>query len=157
MRDHKNKTIWILNHYATNQFFDAGGRHQWFGKYLIKAGYNVRIFCANTVHGEDKVVNLNGHRYHDDIGEDNVPYTFIKTTTYQSNGIDRIKNMLFFYRNIKIELKRRCREEERPDVIIASSVHPLTLVAGIRISKAYNIPCICEIRDIWPLTLVEEQ
>jgi glycosyltransferase involved in cell wall biosynthesis len=43
---------------------------------------------------------------------------------------------------------------ERPDVIIASSVHPLTMVAGIKIAKRFNIPCICEVRDLWPESFV---
>ena len=43
----------------------------------------------------------------------------------------------------------------RPDIIIASSVHPLTLLAGEKIARKLNVPCICEIRDLWPETLVE--
>src|SRR5699024_2272965 len=27
---------------------------------------------------------------------------------------------------------------------------PLTMIAGIKIAKKLNIPCICEIRDFWP-------
>ena len=42
--------IWILNHYATDMYFDGGGRHQSLAKYLIKLGHDVKIFCANTVH-----------------------------------------------------------------------------------------------------------
>ncbi|WP_318506971.1 glycosyltransferase family 4 protein [Bacillus sp. T3] len=40
------------------------------------------------------------------------------------------------------------------DVILASSVHPLTLVAGIKVAKKLGIPCICEVRDLWPESIV---
>ncbi|MBP2664588.1 MAG: glycosyl transferase group 1 family protein, partial [Firmicutes bacterium] len=38
----------------------------------------------------------------------------------------------------------------KPDVIIASSPHPLTMIAGIRMARKFKIPCICEVRDLWP-------
>ena len=43
----------------------------------------------------------------------------------------------------------------KPDVIMATSVHPLTCVAGIILAKKYHCPCVLEIADLWPLTLVE--
>ena len=33
-------------------------------------------------------------------------------------------------------------------------MHPLTLVAGIKIAKQFGIPCICEVRDLWPESIV---
>ncbi|EKC51525.1 glycosyltransferase, partial [human gut metagenome] len=36
-----------------------------------------------------------------------------------------------------------------------SSVHPLTLVAGLKLAKRSNVPCICEIRDLWPETFLD--
>lgn len=44
---------------------------------------------------------------------------------------------------------------DKPDVIFASSVHPLTLLAGIKIAKKLGVKCICEVRDLWPESLVE--
>jgi glycosyltransferase involved in cell wall biosynthesis len=50
--------------------------------------------------------------------------------------------------------KEYSRNFGKPDVILASSVHPLTLVAGIKIARKFGVPCICEIRDLWPESLV---
>ena len=69
---------------------------------------------------------------------------------YKGNGIDRVKNMVLFYLNLRKTAKKYIKKYGKPDVILASSVHPLTLVAGIKIGRKYNIPCICEIRDLWP-------
>ena len=46
--------------------------------------------------------------------------------------------------------QKKILKQDKPDIIIASSVHPLTMVAGIKIARKLKIPCICEIRDLWP-------
>lgn len=53
------RTIWILNHHATGMAFQHGGRHYYFAKYLIKKGYNIRIFCASVLHGTSMKTLLN--------------------------------------------------------------------------------------------------
>lgn len=141
-----------MNHYATKMFLDEGGRHHWFAKYLKKEGYNPTIFCANTIHNSDEIIEFNG-LYKKDISED-IKYIFVKTTKTISNGLDRVKNMITFYLNVKRTARKIIEVEGKPDVILASSVHPLTLVAGIQIGKKYNIPVICEVRDLWPESFV---
>lgn len=147
--------IWMLNHYATNMYFDGAGRHHSLAKYLIRMGHDVRIFCSNYGHNGGDNIEITRDDSLDCKGKDEVNYTFIKTTPYTGNGISRIKNMISFYINVQRICKRKVKKETRPDIILASSVHPLTLVAGIKIAKKFKIPCVCEIRDIWPLTLVE--
>lgn len=150
----ENKTIWLWNHYATNMFYEKGGRHHWFGKYLLKKGYNVKIFCASTIHNSDFEVDLKGKEYITDIS-DGIEYVFIKTPKYIGNGKARIKNMAAFYRGLFPVSREIAAKDGKPDVILASSVHPLTLVAGIKVTKKFNIPCVCEIRDLWPESLIE--
>lgn len=142
-----------MNHYATNTFFDHGGRHYYFTKYLMREGYDVTVFCASTVHNSDKNIEVPTGKYTVDF-VDRIPYVFVKTPSYTGNGKKRIQNMFSFYRNLFPVTKSYGKETGWPDVILASSVHPLTLVAGIKIAKRLGIPCICEIRDLWPETLV---
>lgn len=147
--------IWILNHYATDMYFDGMGRHQSFAKYMIEAGHNVVIFCANTVHNSDISIDTKNKRYISNIGQDQVPYVFIKTRNYKGNGKQRIKNMFDFYLGLRPVLQEFIDKTGAPDVILASSVHPLTLVAGLKFARKIKCPCICEIRDLWPLSIVE--
>ena len=42
-----NTNIWILNHYASDMYFDHGGRHYNFAKNLRRAGYTPVIFSAS--------------------------------------------------------------------------------------------------------------
>jgi glycosyltransferase involved in cell wall biosynthesis len=147
------KKIWIMNHYATNMYFNKGGRHYWFAENLLKNNYEPTIFCANTRHNSNEFIELGLDKYLCETSN-GIPFIFVKTTSYSDNGINRIKNMIAFYKNMFHVAKEYSKTHGKPDVILASSVHPLTLVAGIKIAKKFGIPCICEVRDLWPESLV---
>jgi glycosyltransferase involved in cell wall biosynthesis len=147
------QNIWILNHYATNTYFEKGGRHYWFAKYLLANHYKPTVFCASTIHNSDEFVDAKGEKYISYITED-IPYVFVKTPAYKGNSIKRILNMMSFYRNLIKVAHEYADLHGKPDVILASSVHPLTLVAGIKIANKIGIPCICEVRDLWPESFV---
>ena len=148
------KTIWIWNHYATNMFYDKGGRHHWFAKQLIRKGYDVKLFCATTIHNSDFEVETDGKLFVEDTSE-GIDYIFIKAPKYIGNGKARIKNMLAFYKALLPVSKEIAKKYGKPDVIFASSVHPLTLAAGIKTAKKFSVPCVCEVRDLWPESLIE--
>lgn len=146
------KRIWIINHYATRMFFEQGGRHLWMAEELKKQGYEPIILCADRVHnGKETVPVKEGYvvrQYH------GIPFLFFKTRPYEGNGGSRIANMWDFYHGLMKNYYAITRKIWKPDVILASSVHPLALVAGIRIGKKLGIPCISEVRDLWPESLV---
>jgi len=143
------KKIWLWNHYATDMYKNKGGRHYWFAENLIKEEYHATVFCANTYHNKTEFIDTGKKKNTTDI-LNGIPFVFVKTTPALGNGLDRVKNMGLFYWNLFSVAKAYAKEHGKPDVIIASSVHPLTMVAGIQIAKKMNVPCICEIRDLWP-------
>ena len=147
------KNIWLWNHYATDMYENHGGRHYWFARYLIRREYKVTVFCASTYHNKAKNIgsgiDTKNKKYATDT-IDNIPFVFVKTIPALGNGLDRIRNMGLFYLNIFPVAKEYAKFNGKPDVILASSVHPLTMVAGIQIAKKFKIPCICEVRDLWP-------
>ncbi|MFI8577871.1 glycosyltransferase family 4 protein [Rossellomorea aquimaris] len=147
------KNIWILNHYATNTFKDQAGRHYWFAEILVKQGYNPTIFCASTIHNSNENIDTGSNKYTSKV-TNGIPYVFVKTPDYVGNRLQRIKNMVSFYKNLFSVTREYAEKQGKPDVILASSVHPLTLVAGIKIAKKFGIPCICEVRDLWPESIV---
>lgn len=149
------KYIWIMNHYAGSMFFDKGGRHYNFAKYLRKAGYEPVIFCANSKHGQQELFFDNKDLWHEHIAEEiATPFVFVQARAYQGNGKQRVLNMIDFYRNVKKTAREYVKTHKRPDIIYASSVHPLTLVAGIQLAKHFGVKCICEVRDLWPESIV---
>lgn len=143
------KEIWIFNHYGTNQFIEHGGRHINFAKNLMKNGYDTTIFVASSLHNSDTNLIQDNDLYLSRSSE-KVPFVFVKTGSYKGNGFGRIKNMFEYY----FRLFKVVKNFEKPDVIIGSSVHPLSCVAAIQLAKKYKCKCIVEIRDLWPESIV---
>lgn len=143
-------TVWILNHYAGSMYEACAGRHHWFAKKLAERGYSTLIFCSNSRYGMQGNFVPMKRGFSKATAADGVKYVFIDTVEYRDNGFDRIRSMTSFYRGVKRAMKATAHKGGRPDIIFASSVHPLTLVAGESVAKQWNIPCICEIRDLWP-------
>lgn len=141
--------IWLMNHYATSMFRDKAGRHYWFAKKLEEYGHDVTVFCATTFLNNSENIDTGKSKYLIEK-TDGTPFVFVKTCSYNGNGIDRVKNMVAFFLNLMPSAKKYAKTHGKPDVIVASSVHPLTMVAGILLAKKMKIPCICEIRDLWP-------
>lgn len=150
------KNVWIMNHYAGSMLKARGGRHYWFADHLHRAGYQPVVFCCNVSHDPgtetfyENEALWSEHRA-EEIG---VPFVFVRSNTYIGNGKDRIRNMWGFYRNVLKAARQYAAEHGAPDVIYASSVHPLTLVAGLKLAKHFLVRCVCEVRDLWPETLV---
>lgn len=146
----KTVKIWILNHYATLMYQEKAGRHYSFAKKLEERGYLVSVFCSSSSSVTAEGLSFMQRQKWIEKKDGNSSFIFIRNTPYKANGFDRIKNMFSFYKMLFPVSNEYSRKNGQPDLIIASSVHPLTLVAGIRIAKRFHIPCICEIRDLWP-------
>lgn len=133
--------IWMMNHYAGIMRTNKGGRHYWFAKFLRQYGYDSTIFCAGTQK------ELMGTEMAEEI---NTPFVYVKAGGSRNSGLKRVWSMVSFYLNAKKAGKQYAKEHGKPDIILASSVHPLTLVAGLHLAKKFKVKCICEMRDLWP-------
>lgn len=141
------KNIWILNHYALPPELGTGVRHYKFAKILIKKGYQVKIFAANTIHNSSKKIVIENSEYLVKKFDD-VEFVFIRALNYSKNNWRRIINIIDYSYKLIFITKRI--DYIRPDVIYASSVHPLTWLAGVRLAKRYGSKLIIETRDLWP-------
>ena len=145
------KNIWILNHYAVPPELGPLTRHYKFAENLIKRGYGVKIFCASTLHYSSDNMIKDSSKYLKKVF-DNVPFIFVKASDYIGNGKKRILNM--FQYALRVLSVSKKFDNEKPDVIYASSAHPLTWLSGYILSRRYNAKFIAETRDLWPETLV---
>lgn len=141
------KNIWILNHYANLE----SGRHYKVAQNLIKRGYNVKIFAASTIHNSNVNRITDSQKYIVE-DKDGIQCIYIKAINYVGNGKARIKNMIDYAMRLMSISKKF--DFDKPDIILASSVHPLTWISGYSLSKRYNAKFIAETRDLWPETLV---
>lgn len=154
-RTEVKKSVWIINHYAGTMYLDKGGRHYWFAKYLVRMGYEPLIICSNTLHEKPETVVPDDKLWCDRFAEEiRTPFVFIAGKVYQGNGIGRVRNILEFYRNVLKSCRQIADKYGKPDVVLASSIHPLAPAAGIRIARRFGAKCICEYRDLWPDELI---
>lgn len=142
--------IWFFNHYAVPPALYPLARTYNFAKFLIKGGHSVKIFAASTVHNANINLIDNSDKYKEET-IDGINYIYLKTGNYKTNGLDRIINMVQY----TLGLFKVTKHFDRPDVIVASSVHPLACVAGIKIANRYKCKCVVEIADLWPQTLID--
>ncbi len=144
-----NKNIWIFHHYATPPNINGFTRPYNFGVNLMDNGYNVTVFAASYLHLANE--NLINDKSLYIINKDSeIPFVFINTPSYGNSYLKRIINMGVYYKRLFKVTKKYVENHQKPDLIIASSPHPLAMVAGIKIAKKFKIPCICEVRDLWP-------
>src|SRR5699024_4472497 len=144
------ENIWIFHHYATPPVMNGMTRPYNFGIQLKEYGYNVTVFAASYLHAASENLIKDKENLYIRKDEDDIPFIFINTPSYTGNGVKRVMNMVSYYRNLFKVTKEYENKNSKPDLIIASSPHPLAMVAGIKIAKKLNIPCLCEIRDFWP-------
>ncbi|MDD4797883.1 MAG: glycosyltransferase family 4 protein [Eubacteriales bacterium] len=143
------RTVWLCNHYAAPPAMTTLIRPYLFGKILTERGYAVRVFASSKIHNMD-VNTITDARPYLAREEEGVPFVYIRTSGYEKNDLRRVRNILQYF----FGLLRAARRFPPPDVIVATSAHPLTCVAGIRLARRYGVPCIVEIGDLWPESLV---
>lgn len=155
----KLKNIWIFNHYAVIPDLPGGTRHFDFAKELTRREYNVTIFASSFIHSifKNRKFDDNGTFYNIENYE-GVRFVWIKTFHYTKNNWRRAINIFsYFWKAYFIgkRLPRFCKKNDRPDIIIGSSVHPFATFIANKLAKYYKIPFIFEIRDLWPQSLID--
>lgn len=148
-----SKTVWIINHYALTPAQGGLCRHYYFAKELQKRGWNVRIFTSSAIHNTDINMISEGESFFKDVDYEGVHYTYLKSGSYHGNGIGRIRNMLGFAFHIKKIWK--AYKHEKPDVIYTSSPDLFTAWKAETLAKKHGLTCVAEVRDLWPLSIVE--
>lgn len=143
------RRFWIFNHYATTPKTGPMLRHYYFAECLREKGIETTVFAANELHQTGDRVDTAGKPYLR-TEEGKVPFVFVKTSPYEGNGLSRVKNMLSFFFGLLRIAGGYARKYGRPDVIMGSSAHPLTSIAGIFVARRFHVPAIVEVRDLWP-------
>jgi glycosyltransferase involved in cell wall biosynthesis len=146
--------LWYLNHYATEPSYGQSGRPNFIAASLTKRGHQVLVVGASDHHLRATPVpeeslwrpfSANGARY-----------LFLKARAYRGNNLGRTLNMLDYARGLT-HLRHLVAEGilEKPDVVIASSAHLFHYPKALRLARSLGAGMIFEVRDLWPLSLVE--
>ena len=148
----EKKTFWIINQYASTPQTSMGGRHYYIAQELIKKGYKVYIIAGSYSHLLQNPKDFDTDILIENI-EPNFDFVWIKLPKYShAHSKKRIINEFIFAKKIatlgKPELKN-------PDVILYSSPALIGYLGTKLLKLKYKVPLIFEIRDPWPLTLIE--
>lgn len=145
------KTLWILNHYAQAPGGPGGLRHFSLAHHLRELGWQVWVIGASTELGTGNQRLMAGESSRVER-IDGVPFLWVRASQYKGNGLLRAANMLTYA--VNAQRRSMLRGLPRPDVVLGSSVHPLTGAAASRLARRYGVPFIFEVRDLWPETLI---
>lgn len=147
-----NKTIWYVTKYFSPRTASSPGGRGWFlVDEMQRAGYQVVVISSDSNNLVDLPV-LKNRVTRQDI--DGVKIVWLKTMKYSvAKSLRRILSWFHFEWNLFWLDKSRL---PRPDVVIISSLSLLTVINGLLMRLKYKSRLVFEVRDIWPLTIVEE-
>jgi len=143
-----SKSIVIINQYIGSPYHGMEYRHYYLAKNLMALGYHVILVSGSYSHLFSQLPKTQGKFTHEII--DAIEYIWVKVPKYRSSkSIGRIWNMISFawkLRSLKIS--------GVPHIMVSSpSLFPVKI--GYKLAKKFHTKLLFEVRDIWPLTLVE--
>ena len=143
----KNKyTIWFVNDYAGAPQIGMEYRHYYLGKELVKMGHDVTIISANYSHLFYELPKKSA----EDI--EGITYHWIKTFNY---GDAHSKKRVFKWFLFALKLLKYIKVKEKPTAIVVSTAAPFAILSAYILAKKLNAQLIFEVKDIWPLSLIE--
>lgn len=148
----KNKNILIINEYAGSLDYGMTFRHYYLGKEFVKQGNNVTIVTASYSHFLNKFPEMDNRTYKTEEIE-GITYLWIRVIKY-SKSFDKKRVLKWFEFMSKLFFISKYLDA-KPDIIICSPTAPFSILPAYYLSKKYDAKLIFEVRDIWPLTLVE--
>jgi glycosyltransferase involved in cell wall biosynthesis len=143
--------IIYYNHYSGSVNFAREWRSYYLSKGFLSWGHEVSVVCASTHHMHREVVQQKESIVKKNV--EGVNFFWLKVPSYEGNGISRIMSMLTFGAKVIFSDPVTAFGLNKPDLIIASSVHPFHLLGAIRWARKYKVPVFFEVRDPWPLSL----
>jgi glycosyltransferase involved in cell wall biosynthesis len=152
MRDSEQLCIWYISKYVSPPAKNSsGGRGYLIMREFARTGHRAVILTSDSNALADPP-EFNGPSLIQHV--DGMTVLWVRTMKYSiAKSIRRILSWVDFeYRLFRVSKKGL----PKPDVLIVSSLSLLTLLNGFWLKRQYGCRLIFEIRDIWPLTIVEE-
>jgi len=145
--------IWYLHHYAGAPGIGMSYRPYYLCREFEQNGYKSWIIGASFHHLMHAPREQSEAVCQEKI--DGQDFLFLKTPSYHGNTPKRFTNMLSYAWNLWRHRKKLLAITGAPSVIIVSSAHPFHYFFARRIAKQYKAKLIFEVRDLWPMSLIE--
>lgn len=146
------KRLWIIDQYAVPPTQTGFTRQYEHAELLTSYGWQTSIFATPFDHKRRIMTRSVGLRRPVlPRCEEGVEFIWLYTVPYSENDWRRYVNMAsFLLFSVLVGFFRQA-----PSVILASSPHLFTGLAGWLLAKRHRVPFILEIRDLWPESLVQ--
>lgn len=142
--------ILLINHYAGSPCHGMEYRPYYLAREWVRQGHEVTIVAASFSHLRQQNPEFNTDLMLED--RDGIRYVWLRTPSYQGNGLGRIRNMMTFMANLYGHAEK-IRAIAKPDVVIASSTYPLDIYPAQALAR--NAKLVYEVHDLWPLSPIE--
>lgn len=146
------KTFWIINQYSSTPETAMGGRHYYIAQELAKKGHRVYVIAGSYSHLLRIPKKINEDFLIENI-DPNFNFVWIRLPKYHgAHDKKRIINEFIFSYKIR---KLKNIIQDTPDVILHSSPALISYFGASYLASYFKVPYVFEVRDIWPLTLIE--
>lgn len=144
--------IWFISKYGVTPSYGNATRQFFLCKYLAKKKLDVVLITSQSSNIK-KYIKNNKYYLFEEI--DNVKHYLLKGPQIKLGfSLIRFWSWFVFEWNL-LKITLLSSKIQKPDVIIVSSLSIFTIISGIILKYKYRAKFILEIRDIWPLTLIE--
>ncbi len=145
------KSIWIINDYAGSIYHGMEFRNYYIARELVKKGHKVYIISASFMHLFKKLPEVKDEYTFENI--DGIEYIWIKVPHYKSSTDKKrvLKWFVFFKKLYSLPTHKM----QNPDFVVVSPMAPFHILPGYRFAKKFGAKLIYEVKDIWPLSLME--
>lgn len=146
--------ILYINHYAGSPEMGMEFRPYYLSREWVKMGHKVTVIAGDYSH-----LRKNNPKVSRDLQKetiDGIDYYWLKTGSYDGNGVKRALTMIRFCTKL-YKLEEWINRKIKPDVIISSSTYPIDAIPVHHIAKksSKKVKHIHEVHDMWPSTLTE--
>ena len=142
-------SIWYIHPYAGGPGIGRYDRPFHLARHWGALGWRSVILSSSNHHLLDAPKSVGVERVQ------GATYDFVSSPTYSGNGLGRLVNMGLFTMQLIRQASVLASRHGEPGLVIASSPHPYAYVAARRIARKFNARCVFEVRDLWPLSLVQ--
>jgi len=151
MKLKKEDVVWFINDYAGSPFHGMTFRHYYMAKELKRRGIKSIIITASYSHFMNHKPHLGDKPY---LLEkvDMIEYLWLKVVKYK-NSRDKKRVLKWF--QFCLKLFTLPNSITKPKIIVCSGSAPMLILPSYYLAKKYGAKLIFEIRDIWPLTLMD--
>jgi len=150
MKNRPIKRVWIINDYAGSPFHGMIYRHYYMAKELQRRGIKTTIVTASYSHFMNNIPQIGDKPY---LLEkvDMIDYLWLKVIKYKDS---RDKKRVLKWFQFTLKLFSISDKIEKPDIILCSGSAPMLILPSYYLAKKHGAKLIFEVRDIWPLTLM---